>query len=101
MKRTTHNQHKPHAKVNTSHRRAMLTAEQARFLLHAMDCTVELKISTKVYETNHDDTSFELIYVKGFNEYVHFHNIKSIKCLNLELADPEADFIAIDWSTDN
>ena len=78
-----------------------LTAEDAKALLLTQDCTVKLNISMGTYTTNHNDTSFDLIYVNGMNEYVHFHNIKSIKCLNLDKHDPEAEFIPIDWSTDN
>ena len=79
----------------------VLTAKEARAILHSQDCTVKLHISLGTYTTNHNDTSFDLIAVRGFIEYVHFHNIKAIKCLNLELSDPEAEFVPIDWSTDN
>lgn len=78
----------------------ILSAADALAILHAQDCTVKLHISMGTYTTHHNDTSFDLIYVEGFNEYVHFHNIKSIRCLNINKSDPEAEFIEIDWSTD-
>ena len=78
-----------------------LTAEEALRLLHTLDCTVKLHISLGTYTTDHTDTSFDVIYVRGFNAYTHFHNIKSIKCLNLDRSNPGAEFIEIDWFTDH
>lgn len=80
--------------------RPFLTANEALNLLHTQDCVVRLHIAMGVYETNHNDTCFELIYVDEFGGYVHFHNIKAIKCLNIDTADPEAEFIPIDWTTE-
>ncbi len=69
----------------------ILTGEQATTILLTCPCTVKLNISTGTYKTR-PDISFDLIFVEGFNEWTHLHNIASIE------DELRHKFIPIDWT---
>lgn len=70
-----------------------LTSDQAIYIFNTVSCTVKMHIALGVYKTR-IGVNNNLIFVDGFNDMVHVHNIASI------MDEEKKIFIPIDWTTE-
>lgn len=76
----------------------VLTAEQAIEILNAVPCVVKLNTNSKDKEyTTKAGVVNELVYIYEFDQFVHIHNIESIKVADISSRVVSLGFVSVNW----